>query len=107
VPVTAVTEALQAGYAYQPDALSDDVSGRTDLARSDHDLELAEHRMLLHPALARLDQREAQLISMRFFDDLTQTQIGQRLGVSQMQVSRMLAATLAKLREATGAASAH
>lgn len=104
VPVTAVTEALQAGYAYQPDALSDDVSGRTDLAQADHDLELAEHRLLLHPVLAKLDKREADLISMRFFDDLTQTQIGQRLGVSQMQVSRMLAATLAKLREATGAA---
>jgi RNA polymerase sigma-B factor len=105
VSLTDVGDALQASHAYQPDSLTANTaswSGHFASSGSEHDLELAEHRMLLYPALGQLGEQESELIKLRFFDDLTQTQIGERLGVSQMQVSRMLAATLAKLRESTG-----
>lgn len=54
----------------------------------------------LRPALARLTDRERSIITLRFVDGLTQEQIGRHLGVSQMQVSRLLALILARLRDA-------
>ena len=51
------------------------------------DVERAEW---LRPALARLTDREQRIVRMRFVDGLTQEQIGSRLGVSQMQASRLL-----------------
>lgn len=56
----------------------------------------------LRPALARLTHRERQIIRMRFVDGLTQEQIGRQLGVSQMQVSRLLPAILGRLRDELG-----
>ncbi|MGW4384857.1 sigma-70 family RNA polymerase sigma factor, partial [Kitasatospora sp. NPDC004531] len=47
---------------------------------------------------AKLPERERQILSMRFTEDLTQSQIGARLGLSQMHVSRLLSRTLATLR---------
>jgi RNA polymerase sigma-B factor len=68
------------------------------LGARDHGYELTEIRMTLRDALARLDERERVVLSLRFYDNLTQKQIGTRLGVSQMQVSRLLSATLRRLR---------
>lgn len=48
---------------------------------------------------ADLDERDRQIIHMRFVEELTQAQIGERLGVSQMHVSRLLSRCLARLRE--------
>lgn len=58
-----------------------------------------EIRIQLREAIGTLNGRERRILAMRFFDDRTQEQIGEVLGVSQMQVSRLLRATLNKLRE--------
>ena len=64
----------------------------------DHELALAEFRASLGPALASLPEREQKIIVLRFFGNLTQTQIAERIGISQMHVSRLLARALATLR---------
>jgi RNA polymerase sigma-B factor len=56
----------------------------------------------LRPALARLTGRERRIIQLRFADGHSQAQIGRRLGVSQMQVSRLLVGILAQLRDDLG-----
>ncbi len=58
----------------------------------------AETRATLQPLLARITKREQLVLRMRFAEDLTQAEIGARIGVSQMQVSRMLRQALARLR---------
>ena len=65
----------------------------------DPDLAIAEIRASLQPALHTLPPREQQIITLRFFGNLTQTQIAQRVGVSQMHVSRLLTKSLAALRK--------
>lgn len=70
-----------------------DVLGEPDPA-----METVENLHTLAPLLDRLDARERSLIEMRFGEELTQSQIGARLGISQMQVSRLLSRTIAKLR---------
>ena len=61
-------------------------------------MELAELRVALDPALATLDEREQRILNLRFYGNLTQSQIAEQIGVSQMHVSRLLARALAKLR---------
>ena len=58
-----------------------------------------EDRMLLAISLTRLPERERTILNLRFVDGLTQSEIAERIGISQMHVSRLLAASLAKLRE--------
>ncbi|MGW7055984.1 RNA polymerase sigma factor SigF [Streptomyces sp. NPDC054887] len=70
-----------------------DVLGEPDPA-----METIEDLHTLAPLLDQLDDRERRLIEMRFGQELTQAQIGEHLGVSQMQVSRLLSRTIAKLR---------
>jgi RNA polymerase sigma-B factor len=60
--------------------------------------ELVEHREALGPLLTALPERERTILLLRFVGGLTQTEIGQRVGVSQMQVSRLLTRTLRSLR---------
>jgi RNA polymerase sigma-B factor len=105
IPVQQVREGLQVGYAYRGESLDDgsddDGTGTTTDARIgviDHALTAVEDRETLHPALARLPEREASIVMMRFFGNMTQTQIADRIGVSQMHVSRLLATSLATLR---------
>ncbi|MEE1752091.1 RNA polymerase sigma factor SigF [Streptomyces sp. SP18CS02] len=62
-------------------------------------MELVEDFHALAPLLAELDERDRQIIHMRFVEELTQSQIGERLGCSQMHVSRLLSRTLKRLRE--------
>ncbi|MEU8794291.1 sigma-70 family RNA polymerase sigma factor, partial [Streptomyces sp. NPDC048643] len=69
------------------------------IGAEDSALELVEDFNALAPLIAQLDDRERRIIHMRFVDELTQAQIGEHLGVSQMHVSRLLNRTLAKLRE--------
>ena len=64
----------------------------------DSALERVELHEALAPLLARLPVREQRILQLRFFGDLTQHQIAERLGISQMHVSRLLAATLRTLR---------
>jgi RNA polymerase sigma-B factor len=61
----------------------------------------AEDRAVLAPLLGTLSMRDAEIVLLRFRDDLTQDDIARRVGVSQMQVSRVLASSLAQLRDAT------
>ncbi|MFC8130219.1 SigB/SigF/SigG family RNA polymerase sigma factor [Streptomyces sp. NPDC057302] len=70
-----------------------DVMGEADPA-----IEVFEDLHALAPLLAGLDARERRIIEMRFGHDMTQAQIATALGISQMQVSRLLSGTLASLR---------
>ncbi|MFE6049864.1 SigB/SigF/SigG family RNA polymerase sigma factor [Kitasatospora sp. NPDC056446] len=101
-------EGLVAGRVYRPnslDALRDqdtDESGGALLDRlggRDPGIELADFRTAVRPLLARLPRREQTVLKLRFWDGWTQSQIAERVGVSQMHVSRLLTATLARLRE--------
>jgi len=103
-----LSDALVARSGYS--ALSLDAPTRTGSALSlgdaladDNDAYAAVERVeWLRPALARLSERERQIIALRFVDGLTQEQIGSHLGVSQMQISRLLAGILSRLRDDLG-----
>jgi RNA polymerase sigma-B factor len=72
--------------------LADSIGGR------DVELERAEMRVLLDNAMGVLSDRDREVLRLRFADDLTQTEISTRIGVSQMQVSRIIRQSIAKLR---------
>jgi RNA polymerase sigma-B factor len=72
--------------------LADSIGGR------DIELERAEMRVLLDDAMVILTDRDREVLRLRFADDLTQTEISERIGVSQMQVSRIIRQSIAKLR---------
>jgi RNA polymerase sigma-B factor len=69
------------------------------------DLDAAEARTALAPVIKELPERDKQIIYLRFFQDRTQEEIGAELGVTQMQVSRLLTRILRDLRSALGAAA--
>lgn len=102
-----VGEARSAAQAYSAMSLDASVSPTGDaepqlretLGADDDELALVELRMTLAPALARLPEREQQILRLRFYENLTQTEIAQRIGVSQMHVSRLLARSLQLLRQ--------
>ncbi len=71
-----------------------DTLGDVDLS-----LDQIENREALRPLLAALPERERTVLLLRFFESLTQTQIAERVGISQMHVSRLLAKSLARLRD--------
>jgi RNA polymerase sigma-B factor len=58
-----------------------------------------EYREAVRPLLASLPERERTILLLRFFGNMTQTQIAERVGISQMHVSRLLSQTLATLRD--------
>jgi len=68
------------------------------LGAEDPAFELAEHRAALAPTLAILPERDREMLHLRFVEDLTQTEIADRMGISQMHVSRVLRRSLARLR---------
>ncbi len=72
-----------------------DVIGAEDAA-----LEHVENRETIKPLLEALEPREKLILTLRFFKGMTQSQIASEIGISQMHVSRLLARTLAQLREA-------
>jgi RNA polymerase sigma-B factor len=105
IPVSEVIEGLQAGEAYRSSSL-DEMLGEQGTATlgefmGDLDNELAaiEDREALRPLLAQLPPRERTILMLRFFRQLTQTQIAERVGISQMHVSRVLSQTVAFLQE--------
>ena len=100
-----IIEGLEAGFAYSAVSLSTPLGGSDSgaeladtLGMEDADFETTELRVALGPALNKLDARERKIISLRFFGNLSQAQIAEQIGVSQMHVSRLLTKTLAKLR---------
>jgi len=70
------------------------------LGGTDPELDRAADRQALYQLLGTLPEQDRRLLALRFFDNLTQTEIAGRIGVSQMQVSRLLTAVLARLRTA-------
>jgi RNA polymerase sigma-B factor len=105
ISIEHVYEGLLANYAYRAETLdpctSDDtpeLERQIQFGQVDTGLDLAEQRVALQPALDRLPERERSIVIMRFFEDLTQSEIGRRVGLSQMHVSRLLSQSLAALR---------
>lgn len=108
VDLVEVTQALIAGNAYQSasiDAVAgDDIENAPlplleSLGSEEPSYRWVEDYLAVKPLIAELPERERQVLIMRFFDSMTQTQIAEVLGVSQMHVSRILARTLNWLRE--------
>jgi RNA polymerase sigma-B factor len=101
-----VLEGLESANAYStvsldaPDSGDEDAPAVADsLGMIDDALEGVEYRESLKPLLERLPPREKRILLLRFFGNMTQSQIAAELGISQMHVSRLLARTLAQLRE--------
>jgi RNA polymerase sigma-B factor len=101
-----ILEGLESANAYSavsldaPDAGDDDSPAVADsLGTTDDSLEGVEYRESLKPLLEKLPPREKKILLLRFFGNMTQSQIAAELGISQMHVSRLLARTLAQLRE--------
>jgi RNA polymerase sigma-B factor len=69
-----------------------------DLGVEERGYELAEARVALGPALASLDERGQRILTLRFYGNLTQTEIAEQVGISQMHVSRLIGRALIKLR---------
>jgi RNA polymerase sigma-B factor len=74
-----------------------------ELGDDDAEYERVEQRALINDLLQRLPVRERRVINLRFGDDLTQREIGERLGLSQMAVSRLLSSALPRLCDLAGA----
>jgi len=108
VRVEDVLEALEAGGAYRTAPLvapsDDDDSRRESAALRDDDMELAgaDDRMLVRQLLSTLPERERTIVEMRFYAGLSQSEIADRVGVSQVHVSRLLRSSLAALQRAAG-----
>jgi len=103
-----VLEAMEAGQAYRFASLDAPAPGGDDdneslgahMGEDDPGLAGAEDRAALSPLIATLAPREQMILHLRFFEGLTQSEIAERLDISQMHVSRLLARSLAQLREA-------
>jgi RNA polymerase sigma-B factor len=101
-----VVEAIEAGHAYRFTSLDaptgeDETVLSNQLGVEDQNLVDSEHRVALSPLIARFPPRERMILHLRFFEGMTQSEIASRLGISQMHVSRLLARSLAQLREAS------
>ncbi|WP_166349590.1 RNA polymerase sigma factor SigF [Phytoactinopolyspora limicola] len=101
----AVLEALESATAYNaisldaPEANPDTGAAPLDLiGHHDEALDGVENREAISRILATLPERERQIIVLRFFRGMTQSQIAQEVGISQMHVSRLLSRTLAHMR---------
>jgi RNA polymerase sigma-B factor len=100
-----VLEAMEVGSAYSTVSLSTGPGGEEDLdpletiGGEDEEFERSEQRAALEPALGRLPAREREILRMRFEEGLPQTQIAQRVGLSQMHVSRLIRKSLQVMRE--------
>jgi RNA polymerase sigma-B factor len=102
VPTSKVIEALHAGEAYRSSSLDEMLSyGDTADCLGDLDPQmcLIDDRETLRTLLAELAPRQRTILALRFFHQLTQTQIAEQVGISQMHVSRVLRQTLTFLRE--------
>jgi RNA polymerase sigma-B factor len=103
-----VLEAMEAGSAYSTVSLSsgpggggddDDFDPMESIGSEDEEYERTEQRASLEPALETLPEREREILRMRFEEGLTQTQIAEKIGISQMHVSRLIRKSLARMRD--------
>jgi RNA polymerase sigma-B factor len=107
----AVLEAMEAASAYEavsldgppkPNGQEDPHAFAEVLGAEEHKYELVEYETALAPALRALPPRDRLLLHMRYVEDLTQAHIAERIGVSQMHVSRLIRRSLARLRTMVG-----
>jgi RNA polymerase sigma-B factor len=103
-----VVEALDSSRAYNTISLSAPLADDSDeetgdplehLGDEDHGFELAEERQLLREGFKDLGERERQILHMRFFLGLTQSDIAERVGISQMHVSRLIRQSIDRVRD--------
>ncbi|MFI9809105.1 RNA polymerase sigma factor SigF [Streptomyces sp. NPDC052301] len=107
LPEEEVVEAQLASNGYKSASLDAAINGTEDgesaladfIGDEDAALGLVEDFHALAPMIAALDERDHKIIHWRFVEELTQAEIGERLGVSQMHVSRLISRLLARLRE--------
>jgi RNA polymerase sigma-B factor len=108
VPPEDVTEAMEMGPAYvplsldQPIGSADGQEGRAvaeKIGTVDPELDRVEMRDLLDRAMVHLTPRERAIMAMRFYEQMSQSEIARRLGISQMHVSRLQRAALEQLRK--------
>ncbi len=104
-----VLEAMEAGMAYDavslestrgPDGDEGDSYAET-IGEEDSSYELVEYGATIAPEVAALPSRDRRVLHLRFVEDLTQSEIAQRIGVSQMHVSRLIRRAITRLRDAT------
>jgi RNA polymerase sigma-B factor len=107
-----VIEATDAGASYTPAPLDAPRGGDPDarslgesLGESDPNYELVELGQAIGPAFRDLPPRERAIVQLRFFEDLTQSEIAERVGISQMHVSRLLRRALDTLHGAVAEAA--
>jgi len=100
-----VIEAIAAAGAYQTHSLDTPLSRDGEsatladtLATDDVELEQTELHLALQPLIDRLEPREKRIVVMRFFEEKTQTEIAREIGVSQVQISRLLSKILTRIR---------
>ncbi len=105
-----VLEALESGRAYTSLSLSvgggggdDELDPLESLGAEEHQYSVSEDRAVLAPGFKALDDRERKILELRFFEGLTQSQIAQQIGISQMHVSRLIRRSLEKIRETIAA----
>src|SRR3989442_7908766 len=102
-----VLEALESGRAYSSLSLStggsqddgEELDPLESIGSEEHQYEVSEDRAVLAPGFRVLDQRERKILHLRFFEGLTQSQIAQQVGNSQMHVSRLIRRSLQQIRE--------
>jgi RNA polymerase sigma-B factor len=108
--VEGVLAAIEAGAAYEAESFDQAPTSEDDPGRALHSVigadeqgfALVEYGVSVRDTMAELSENERKALRLRFVDDLTQSEIADRIGVSQMQVSRLLSRSLARLRDAAG-----
>ena len=98
VPADQITEASCASMGYRATSIDIDGLPMAATAFEDPEFQRCEARVLVTQAWALLDESERQLLQMRFWENRSQSDIAQRIGTSQMQVSRLLTRALSRLR---------
>ncbi|MDO8363668.1 MAG: SigB/SigF/SigG family RNA polymerase sigma factor [Actinomycetota bacterium] len=98
-----VLESLEANNAYRSFSLEPEGAGQQPVAGDDPNLGGVLDREQVVQLLTRLRPRERAILYMRFYEELSQSEIAERIGTSQVHVGRLLAASLSALREVLGA----
>jgi RNA polymerase sigma-B factor len=110
MPQEDVLEAMEAAMAYDAFSLEAPMPGSADrpepvgerITVEEEGYELAEYAAVVAPQLRALEPRDRLILHLRFVEDMTQSEIAERIGVSQMHVSRLIRAALERLRRGVG-----
>jgi RNA polymerase sigma-B factor len=112
LPIELVDEALASHESLRPSSIDASIAGDDSLCLADtlispdDDFERAELLAQISPATRALSPRDRRILYLRFYEEWSQQKIGEELGVTQMQVSRLIQRILTTLRESIGATTA-